>query len=143
MNIPEELLPRFKTIQEADEFDNLCYIFWRAGTKEFFDPEFAARTHFNRKTAQAGCSGPFCMAGKRQADRKREGASPNEAWKTYEPILEYFFECILTSKAEATEALKAKLLSSTDCILGALSQDRPINIDKMVTLEGLVITYKD
>lgn len=109
MNIPEKLIPDHKTQKEAQEFYDDCNSLWKCSVKEFFDNDFATRSHFNHKTNQVGCSGPLCMAATRITNRKYNGGNPTEYWSVFEPILSYFFSVILIEQNEFQNALQHSL----------------------------------
>lgn len=65
---------------------------WYQVVKELTDPEYRNRTHGNRRTHEAGCSGVLCKKATREHSRRRFGSAPSEKYRLIDPILDFFKE---------------------------------------------------
>ena len=107
--LPTAYVPHFETDDELIEWRKDTQQLWADCVQEYFNPTYTSRTHFNHKTHQAGCRGPFCMAAMRAMGRKSQGSEPSEKFIYIDRLVQYFWETIALEDEESRIALQHNL----------------------------------
>lgn len=63
---------------------------WGAILRELTDDKFSGRTHGNRRTYDAGCTGPMCKKSVREFARRRHGTGASNRYRYLDPVIELF-----------------------------------------------------
>lgn len=79
---------------------------WRELVVELMADRFAGRTHGNRRTYDAGCTGPMCRKDVREHGRRRNKTTPSERYKYLDLILEVWYPIAM----DRVEKVRARLL---------------------------------
>lgn len=64
---------------------------WKALLTELINPAWSGRTHYNRKTYDAGCKGPMCRKAAREYSRRRNSTIGTREQLKRDAILDYWF----------------------------------------------------
>ena len=86
---------------DAEELADL----WYRLCKELLDVEYVSRAHGNRRTYDAGCTGPMCRKGVREFARRRQDREPHEKFKFVDPILDHWYPIAQAKIREAQDAI--------------------------------------
>lgn len=85
---------------------------WHHSVREYFDVALLRRTHFNQKTHQAGCRGPFCTAAMRQYSRERRGDGVSARYELEERALAIYWDRIELYVENNRKELQRELLEA-------------------------------
>lgn len=101
--IPTELRP------PKDSGINLDRL-WFELCMELADVKLMGRAHGNRRTYDAGCSGPACQRAVRVYARRRSSSSATGKYRWIDPILEFWFPIAESRLQEAQAKLLGQML---------------------------------
>jgi hypothetical protein len=101
--IPTKLRPPYNEDINLD-------LLWFQLCMELADVKLMGRTHGNRRTYDAGCSGPMCQRATREYARRRTSASATGKYRWIDPILEFWFPIAEGRLHEAQAKLLGQML---------------------------------
>lgn len=103
--IPDKLRP---PTAAAINLDRL----WFELCMELADIKLMGRTHGNRRTYDAGCSGPMCGRAVREYARRRSSGSATGKYRWIDPILELWYPVAEERLREAQSKLLGQMLQA-------------------------------
>lgn len=103
--VPDALRPPYNSGINLDAL-------WFELCMELADVKLMGRTHGNRRTYDAGCSGPMCIKATREHSRRRTQSKASGKYYWIDPILDVWYPIALERLREAQAKLLGQMLQA-------------------------------